>query len=206
MFASITSTEGELRMPPALHRQTLGDLLRRTARALPRQDRRSVCGDVALDLRRVRRASCNRLAAGLAARRASRTATASPSWRATRTPSRRCASRWRGSARCWCRSTSCSTPTRSRYILRHAGARLLAIDSGLAELGRERGSARHAVERFVWLPGEDAERSRPPACCSFDALRRAATPRRPSVDARRQRCWRRSSTPAAPNRCPRARC
>ena len=39
-------------------------------------------------------------------------ATAWRCWRATRTGLPPCALRWRGWARCWCRSTSCSRPTR----------------------------------------------------------------------------------------------
>ncbi len=44
------------------------------------------------------------------------------------------------------------------YILGHAGVRLLAVDSGLAALGRAAAaSAAHptAIERLLWLPSED---------------------------------------------------
>jgi len=42
------------------------------------------------------------------------------------------------------------------YILRHAGARTLATDSGLAELARAAAALDKQVTQFVWLPSEDA--------------------------------------------------
>ena len=48
------------------------------------------------------------------------------------------------------------------YILRHAGACLLATDSGLAGLAREAAAMDTAVRGFVWLPSEEARRSRAP--------------------------------------------
>ena len=41
------------------------------------------------------------------------------------------------------------------YILRHAGARMLATDSGLAELARAAAAQGTAVTGFVWLPSEE---------------------------------------------------
>jgi fatty-acyl-CoA synthase len=41
------------------------------------------------------------------------------------------------------------------YILRHAGARTLATDSGLAALARAAAALDTQVNQFVWLPGED---------------------------------------------------
>jgi fatty-acyl-CoA synthase len=41
------------------------------------------------------------------------------------------------------------------YILRHAGARTLATDSGLSELARAAAAMDTEVERFIWLPSED---------------------------------------------------
>ncbi len=41
------------------------------------------------------------------------------------------------------------------YILRHAGAKTLATDSGLAALAREAAALDTAVERYIWLPSED---------------------------------------------------
>jgi len=40
------------------------------------------------------------------------------------------------------------------YILGHSGARMLCTDSGLAELARAAAAKGTAVETFVWLPGE----------------------------------------------------
>ena len=40
------------------------------------------------------------------------------------------------------------------YILRHAGAKTLATDSGLSELARAAAAQDTAVERFIWLPSE----------------------------------------------------
>ena len=42
------------------------------------------------------------------------------------------------------------------YILRHAGARLLATDSGLAPVAREAAALDTAVREFLWLPSEEA--------------------------------------------------
>ena len=42
------------------------------------------------------------------------------------------------------------------FILRHAGARMLATDSGLARLARAAAALDTAVRDFVWLPSEDA--------------------------------------------------
>jgi fatty-acyl-CoA synthase len=41
------------------------------------------------------------------------------------------------------------------YILRHAGAKLLATDSGLAELARAAAARDTAVEQLLWLPSEE---------------------------------------------------
>ncbi|HMN93938.1 MAG TPA: acyl-CoA synthetase [Hydrogenophaga sp.] len=41
------------------------------------------------------------------------------------------------------------------YILRHAGARTLATDSGLAALARDAALLDTQVQQFIWLPSED---------------------------------------------------
>src|SRR6185295_10476328 len=46
------------------------------------------------------------------------------------------------------------------YILRHAGAELLAVDSGLAALGRDAAARDTRVQRLLWLPSEQP--SQPP--------------------------------------------
>ena len=61
------------------------------------------------------------------------------------------------------------------YILRHAGARTLATDSGLAALARDAAALDTMVERFIWLPSEDP--SEPdPAMHRFDHLAACADP------------------------------
>jgi len=42
------------------------------------------------------------------------------------------------------------------YILRHAGARLLATDSGLAPLARDAAARDTRVEQLLWMPAEEA--------------------------------------------------
>jgi fatty-acyl-CoA synthase len=41
------------------------------------------------------------------------------------------------------------------YILRHAGARLLATDSGLAALARDAAASNTEVQQLLWLPSEE---------------------------------------------------
>ena len=55
------------------------------------------------------------------------------------------------------------------YILRHAQAEILATDSGLAELARGAAALDTVVQKFIWLPSEDP--SQPVSgMTSFDAL------------------------------------
>ena len=55
------------------------------------------------------------------------------------------------------------------FILRHSGARLLAVGPDLVESGKQAAARETKVERLVWLPGE--ERSSPPeGMLTFDAL------------------------------------
>ncbi len=55
------------------------------------------------------------------------------------------------------------------YILRHAGARLLATDSGLAALAQAAAALDTQVRRLLWLPGEDPSASLP-GMLNFDEL------------------------------------
>ena len=55
------------------------------------------------------------------------------------------------------------------FILRHAGATLLATDSGLAELARAAAARETGVRAFVWLPSEDPSEPQPDML-AFDAL------------------------------------
>jgi fatty-acyl-CoA synthase len=59
------------------------------------------------------------------------------------------------------------------YILRHAQAETLATDSGLAEVARSAAKLDTSVRQFIWLPSEDA--TEPAAgMTSFDALVRSS--------------------------------
>ena len=61
------------------------------------------------------------------------------------------------------------------YILRHAGARVLATDSGLAALAREAAALDTQVGQFIWLPSEDP--SEPvPGMRAFDELAACTEP------------------------------
>jgi fatty-acyl-CoA synthase len=55
------------------------------------------------------------------------------------------------------------------YILRHAGARLLATDSGLAALARAAAAQETKVQQLLWLPSEDPTGPEP-GMLGFDAL------------------------------------
>lgn len=61
------------------------------------------------------------------------------------------------------------------YILRHAGAKTLATDSGLAELARAAAALDTQVRQYVWLPSEDP--SEPvPGMHRFDELAACTDP------------------------------
>jgi fatty-acyl-CoA synthase len=55
------------------------------------------------------------------------------------------------------------------YILRHAQAQMLATDSGLADLARSAAALDTAVQQFVWLPSEDPSEPAP-GMVSFHTL------------------------------------
>src|SRR5262245_25542896 len=56
------------------------------------------------------------------------------------------------------------------YILRHAGVGTLAVDAGLAELGRAAAALDTQVKRFVALPGETTPELQGEAMLGFAAL------------------------------------
>ncbi len=68
------------------------------------------------------------------------------------------------------------------YILRHAGARMLAVDSELAELGRDAAAKQTQVGQLLWLPSEGPSQEEPDML-SFDALAACITTP-PSVSVR----------------------
>src|SRR5512134_1170992 len=137
--------------PTALRRQTLADLLRRTAARAP--DKPAIrCGDTAWTWSEFD-AVVSRLAAGLHAegvQRGDRVAVLARNSHAF------AALRF-----ALARLGAVLVPVNfmlnadeAAFILRHAGAELLAVDSGLAALGRDAASRDTRVERLLWLPSE----------------------------------------------------
>ena len=61
------------------------------------------------------------------------------------------------------------------YILRHAGARTLAADSGLSELGKAAAALHTSIQQFIWLPSEEASQPTP-GMVSFDELSACTAP------------------------------
>ena len=66
------------------------------------------------------------------------------------------------------------------YILRHAGARMLATDTGLANLARAAAALDTRVQDFIWLPSEHPTEPAP-GMVRFDALAESDAPL-PAVD------------------------
>jgi len=167
-------------MHPAIRRQTLADLLRRTAQRLPGKTA-VVCGDTRWTFAEFD-AVVDRVAAGLAALgvgHASRVAVLSRNSHAF------AALRF-ALARLGAVLVPINFMLQAEevaYILRHAGARTLATDSGLAELARAAAQRDTQVGQFIWLPSE--ERTAPVAgMVSFDELARSAgRPPEPQVQA-----------------------
>ena len=68
------------------------------------------------------------------------------------------------------------------YILRHAGATMLATDSGLSALARDAAALDTAVRDFVWLPSEQPTTPEP-GMTAFEALAACTdTPPEPAPD------------------------
>jgi len=140
-------------MSDLLNRQTLADLLRRTAARMPH--RAAIrCGEVAWTWREFD-AVAGRLAAGLQAQgigagdRVAVLARNSHAFAALRFA--------------LARIGAVLVPVNfmlgaeeAAYILRHSGARLLAVDSGLAALGQQAAALDTRIERLLWLPSEQA--------------------------------------------------
>jgi fatty-acyl-CoA synthase len=66
------------------------------------------------------------------------------------------------------------------FILRHAGARLLAVGPDLLEAGKAAAARDTKVDRLIWLPGEDGGTA-PEGMLTFDALA-AGSARPPDVE------------------------
>ncbi|MEO7245987.1 MAG: AMP-binding protein, partial [Rubrivivax sp.] len=136
----------------ALRRHTLADLLRRSAARHPGKPA-IACGDVRWSYRKFD-AVCTRLAAGLAAHGIARgdrvavLARNSHGFAALRFAVARLGA-------VLVPVNFMLKAEEAAYILRHAGARLLATDSGLAALARAAAALDTAVERLLWLPSEE---------------------------------------------------
>ena len=153
-------------MDSAIRRQTLGDILHRSAARTPRKTA-VICGATRWTYAELD-ALCTRVAAGLAARgiaRGDRVAILARNSHAF------VALRF-----ALARLGAVLVPINfmlkadeAAYILRHAGARLLATDSGLATLARAAAALDTAVREIVWLPSEEPT-SPEPGMVPFDAL------------------------------------
>ncbi|MBX3634955.1 MAG: acyl-CoA synthetase [Rubrivivax sp.] len=159
-------------MHPALRRQTLADLLHRSAARHPHK-LAIACGDTRWSYREFD-ALCSRVAAGLALRgvakgdRVAILARNSHGFAALRFALARLGA-------VLVPINFMLKPDEAAYILRHAGARWLATDSGLAELARAAAALDTRVEQLLWLPSEDP--SAPlPGMLTFDELAACSDP------------------------------
>jgi fatty-acyl-CoA synthase len=138
-------------MGAVIWRQTLGDLLRRTAARTPHKIAIR-CGAVVWTYAEFDRI-CGQLAAGLAAqeiRRGDRVAVLARNSHAF------AAVRF-AVARLGALLVPVNFMLKTEevaHILRHSGARLLCVDSELAAVGQEAARSNTSVERLVWLPSE----------------------------------------------------
>jgi fatty-acyl-CoA synthase len=139
-------------MDPAIRRQTLADLLRRTAKRLPNKQG-LICGATSWTFAEFD-AVVDHVAAGLANQgitlgsRVAVLARNSHAFAALRF----------ALARLGAVLVPINFMLKAdevAYILRHAQAQMLATDSGLAELARAAAQQDTAVKQFVWLPSED---------------------------------------------------
>jgi fatty-acyl-CoA synthase len=172
MHTSVTVTE-----PKTIWRQTLGDLLRRTAARFPHKPA-ILCGDVRWTYAEFD-AVCNRLAHGLlgigvgAGDRVAVLSRNSHAFAALRF----------ALARIGAVLVPINFMLKApeiAYVLQHAGARLLCAGPDLLELAREAAARDTAVTEIINLPGEDAAVSAPDMR-TFDALLAAVTSP-PSLD------------------------
>ena len=159
-------------MHPAIRRQTLGDLLTRSAARTPHK-LAVACGDLRWSYAEFD-ALCTRLAAGLAGQgiakgtRVAVLARNSHGFAALRF----------ALARLGAVLVPINFMLKAdevAYILRHAGAVMLATDSGLAALARAAAALDTQVQHFVWLPSE-APTTPEPGMTRFDQLAASTAP------------------------------
>ena len=153
-------------MDAVIRRQTLADLLHRSARRFPAKTA-IVCGQARWTYAQFD-SICDRVAAGLAARgvgKGSRVAVLARNSHAF------AALRF-----ALARLGAVLVPVNFMlkadevaYILRHAQAQMLATDSGLAELARAAAALDTKVSEFIWLPSED-ESAPAAGMTTFDSL------------------------------------
>src|SRR4051812_22843887 len=153
-------------MDPAIRRQTIADLLHRSAKRYPGKTG-LVCGNVRWTFAEFD-AVVDRAAAGLSALGVGKSARVAVLAR----NSHAFAALRFALARLGAVLVPINFMLKAEevaYILRHAQAETLATDSGLAELAQAAAKLDTAVRQFVWLPSEDA--TQPVAgMASFDAL------------------------------------
>ena len=151
---------------PAIRRQTLSDLLHRTAARLPHKTG-IVCGDTSWTWREFD-ALVSRLGAGLHAQGVAKgehvgvLARNSHGFAALRFALARLGA-------VLVPVNFMLNADEAAYILRHAGVKLLAVDSGLHALGQAAASRDTQIARFLWLPSEDPSTC-PEGCLDFHAL------------------------------------
>ena len=157
---------------PAVRRQTLADLLHRTAAKLP--DKPAIlCADTVWTWRQFNDL-VNRLAAGLHGQgvatgdRVAVLARNSHGFAALRFALARLGA-------VLVPINFMLNADEAAFILRHAGARLLAVDAGLAALGRDAAARDTKVERLLWIPSE-APAEPVPGCLNFHELAATTTP------------------------------
>lgn len=153
-------------MDASLRRQTLADTLRRSAQRAP--DRLGLaCGSTRWTYRELYEV-CERLAGGLAARGVGRgdkvalLARNSHGFVALRYALMRLGA-------VMVPINFMLQPDDVGFILNHSGARMLAFDSGMAEVARKGAAQAPHVTEFLWLPSED-ETVPVPGITSFAAL------------------------------------
>ncbi len=163
-------------MNPTIRRQTLGDVLRRTAQRLPAKTA-IICGDRQWTYAEFD-ALVSRLSAGLSGmgvvqgERVAVLARNSHAFAALRF----------ALARLGAVLVPINFMLKAdevAYILRHAGARTLATDSGLADLARASAALDTQVCEFIWMPSEDPS-DVAPGMHRFDVLS-ACTAKLPEV-------------------------
>ena len=153
-------------MDPAIRRQSLGDILHRSAARAPHK-LAVLCGAVRWTYAELD-ALCNRLAKGLAGRgvakgtRVAVLARNSHAFAAMRFALARLGA-------VFVPINFMLKADEVAYILRHAGAVLLATDSGLASVARAAAALDTSVREFVWLPSEDVSEPEP-GMTTFDVL------------------------------------